>query len=548
VISTVTAPPGYELRPDASQALSPDGSRLAFVAADARGATSIWVRALDQLDATRVDGTDGAAGPFWSPDGQSLGFFAQGKLQVLNLRTGTRQALCPTSRPGGATWTSRGVIVYSPEFLSVPLYRVSAAGGPCTQLTHYRPGDFDHRRPSALPDGRRVLFSSFRSNVALAVDVETGAVTEVRKPGNEAQFAPPHWMLFRDPGNTSGQAGPLYAQRLDMETLTPVGEAQVILDRTYGIGAYFRFSATERALVAVRPSNRLWSLLWVDRRSSVVDSVIAPLDAGPVVTAANVDVSHDGRSIAFGGIGLWIHSRDRNAVTRVRVETAPGQAILDPTWSPGDSLIAFSTALKGPVMLRLHHLRSGATDSLFSLGRRTIRQTAFSPDGSRIAFQVSAGGTATVAHDEIWFYTLATHRAEAAFEAAGNLSAPRWSPDGRWMAYVSDETGVPEVYLRRLGNEGVATLVSNAGGEVPLWHPDGTELYYRAPDGAIMGVSVTLADAAVLSKPRVVVGSPPFNQVRRELSITRDGSQFIGFGRGEPPVFTLMMDWAGKMK
>ena len=545
VMATLGAPPGYELRPDASQAISPDGTRLVFVAADARGVTSLWVRKFEELEATRVDGTEGGAGPFWSPDGQSLGFFASGQLRVLDLRTGTRRNLCPVSRPGGGTWTSSGVIVYSPDFLGVPLHRVRDTGGECRQLTRYRPGDVDHRRPSALPGGRHVLFSSYRANVALAADVETGALTEVRMPGNEAQFAPPHWLLFRDPGGTSSQSGPLYAQRLDLTTLKPTGDARVVLDRTLGIGAFFRFSASERALVAVRPTPRPWSLLWVDRTSTVVDSVIAPQDGGPVVSAANFDVSNDGRSIAFGGIGLWIHSRDRSALTRIRAESMPGQAVLDPAWSPGDSLLAFATALRGPIMLRLHHLRSGTTDSLASLGRRTIRSPVWAPDGRRIAMMVSAGDSAE--RDEIWIYTLATRRASRAFGAPGNVSIPRWSPDGAWMAYVSDESGAPEVYVRRVEGGEAGVLVSTAGGDAPRWHPKGRELYYRAPDGSIMGVEVATGSTVALSKPRVVVANPPFSQTVRSIAMSPAGDQFIAFGRGEPPVFTLMIDWAARL-
>jgi serine/threonine-protein kinase len=545
VVATLGAPAGYELRPEASHALSPDGARLAFVASDARGAMAIWVRPLDELTASRVEGTEGGAAPFWSPDGNSLGFFAGGELRVIDLRNGVRRTLCPAPRPAGGAWTSTGVIVYSPDFFNAPLSKVEASGGRCSQLTKFRAGDFDHRRPSALPDGRHVLFSSFRNNAGLAADVSTGDVTEVRVPGNEAQFVPPHWLLYRDPSGTYGQTGPIFAQQLDMRTLKPQGESRVVLDRTQGSGAYFRFSATERALVAVRPSSRPPSLLWVDRQSTITDSVVAPVDAGPLVNSSNVDVSHDGRSIAFGGLGLWVHWRDRNVSTRLDAQTAPRQGILDPAWSPGDSMIAYATVFAGPIMLRVYNLRSGRSDSLASFRRRTIRLPDWSPDGSRILFQVSAGESAT--REEIWTYDFATRRVERAFESPGNAMSARWSPDGRLLAYVSDESGAPEVYVRRIGDR-ASTPVSTAGGDAPRWRADGRELFYRAPDGTIMSVAMALGDAASPSKPRVAVANPPFSTAAHSLSVTSDATRFVAYGRGEPAVFTLILDWTARMK
>ena len=545
MIATLTAPTDHELRTDGSFALSADGARLAFAAADARGATAIWIRPLDEITATRVDGTEGGTGPFWSPDGSSLGFFSGGQLRVADLRSGTRRTLCPALRPGGGTWSSSGIIVYGPDFIAQPLFKVAAAGGACTQLTRYRPGDFDHRRPTALPDGRRVLFSSFRANVAFVADIATGEVTEVRRPGNEAQFAPPHWLLFRDPSGPHGQTGPIFAQRLDMKSLQPVGDPRIVIDRTIGLGALYRYSATSRALVAVRPITKPLALLSVNRQSSVVDSLIVPSGAGPLVSSANLGISRDEKSIAFGGLGMWLHARDRNVVTRVPVETEPGQGILDPAWSPGDSLIAYATVFRGPLMLRVYHVATGRSDSLFSPGRRNVRAPDWSPDGGRIAFVFAAGDT--LPHDEIWMYSMAERRATRLFGGRGNLSSPRWSPDNRWMSYVSDASGAPEVYVRRVDGTGVEVPVSTTGGNFPRWRGDGRELYYRAPDGAVMAVSVQLGDAAVLSKPRVVVSSPPFNTTARDVAVASDGGLFIGYGREEPPVFTLMLDWAARL-
>jgi Tol biopolymer transport system component len=196
-------------------------------------------------------------------------------------------------------------------------------------------------------------------------------------------------------------------------------------------------------------------------------------------------------------------------------------------------------------MLRVYHVGTGRSDSLFSPGRRNVRAPDWSPDGGRIAFVFAAGDTVPL--DEIWTYSMADRRATRLFDGRGNLSAPRWSPDGRWLSYVSDVSGAPEVYVRRVDGTGVEVPVSTTGGNFPRWRGDGRELYYRAPDGAIMAVSVELGGTAVLGKPRVVVASPPFNTITRAMDVSRDGGQFIAYGREEPAVFTILLDWAARL-
>lgn len=546
LVAALTAPAGQELRPEGGLSLSPDGSQLAFVAADRSGAMAVWVRALDSLTASRIDGTTGGSGPFWSPDGGSLGYFAGGQLRVVDLHTGTHRALCPASRPGGGTWTRGGVIAYSPDFLSVPLFKVPAAGGPCTQLTRFRPGESVHRRPSALPDGRHILFSSGRTGATsiLAVDIATGAITDVRRSGGDPQFAAPDWVLFRE--GATGPTGPLLAQRLELGALRPIGESRVLLEHVVGVRTLPSYAASANALVALQMNSGEQSLVWVNRQSAVVDSVRAP--TGPVAYfgAASGALAHDDRRIAFAAAGaLWLYDRNRKVATRAHAATIPGQGILEPSWDPGDSLIAYRTLFSGPLILGLYHVATDTSDSLFSSGTRNLRGPAWSPDGRRIAFQLSAGDT--VPKDEIWIYSLPERRAARVWNAPGNLSSPRWSADGRWLAYVSDETGAPEVYIRAVSGSGLAVRVSTAGGEFPVWRADGRELYYRASDGSIMGVGVKLSPTIVLSPPSVALAAPPFSRMVRSFEVTADGQRFVGFGREDPLLFTLVLDWAARL-
>jgi serine/threonine protein kinase len=543
VIALLTAPPGQELRADGGFALSPDGARLAFVASDQSGATALWIRPLDSLGAVRVEGTDGGSAPFWSPDGASLGYFAGGQLRVAELRGGARRALCPAPRPGGGTWTTRGVIVYAPDFLAAPLYRVASSGGECAPLMPLTPGEFERRAfPSALPDGRHVLFTLGRGTSGAAtfvLDLESGAQSEVRRPALDAQFAPPHWILYRE-----GTAHPLFAQRLDLATMKPAGEARALFERVSSYRAVPSFTASERAVVALQPASGAQSLVWVDARSAIVDSVSAPVEIGTLFGGVGASMSSDGRRIALGGQSLWLHDRDRNVTTRVRAEAMAGQGILDPAWGPGDSLIAYSTIFRGPLMLRVYRVATGTSDSLFAIGQRNLRTPDWSPDGKRIAFQLSAGDTAQF--DQIWIYSMPERRAYRAWETSANLASPRWSPDGRWLAYVSEESGAPAVYVRALTG-GAAVRVSPAGGDLPQWSSDGRELYYRAPNGAIMGVGVALGDQVSLTRPRVVVADPPFSRAIRGFEVTADGQQFVALGRGDPQALTLLLDWSARL-
>ena len=541
VAAAITAPAGVEpshafgANFGVNFALSPDGAQLAFVASDPAGRLGVWIRPLASLLATRVDGTDGASGPFWSPDGTSLGFFAGGELKTLDLERGTVRSLCPVSWAGGAAWTAAGVIVYSPNFMG-PLYKVDAVGGACTVLTRVRAEEYGHRNPTVLPDRNRVLFSSTRGDVANVVDVATGAFTEVRRATRDARFAAPDWLLFVVEEN-----GPLYAQRLDLKKYEPVGEPRKLLDRVLTITGVASYTAAPGALVAQEPrlATEALKILWVDRQSVVIDSAVAPEGVRRMALA------HNGRRVALAGTGLWLYDRDRRVATRVRATTLPAQWVNEATWDPGDSLIAYTVARAGPLGLRLYHLATDASDLLFSSGRRVVGEPHWSPDGQRIAFTLYAGEGGRT--HEIWIYSFDTHSASRAWESAANTSGARWAPDGRWLAYTSDETGAPEVYVRPAAGPGASTRISTAGGQFPRWRRDARELYYQRADGSVMAVDVDLARGPRLGAPRVVLAAAPFARTDRGIEVTADGQTFVSFGRGAAPVFTLLLDWAARL-
>ena len=519
-------------------ALTPDGTRLAFVARDAAGRAALWVRPLDSLAARAIDGTDGASRPFWSSDGTALGFFAAGQLQTVDLRRGgPARTLCPVSRPSGGTWTAGGVIVYSPDFLG-PLYTVSAvtpAGGAaptCVPLTRVRAGEFGHRAPSALPDGRHVLFSS-EPAAALVVDIITGAITELRRGAADARFVAPHWLFFM-----GSESGPLFTQRLDLGRVRVAGTAQRVLDRVASIRGTASYSATADVLVTLDPALPAVAprLMWLDRQGVVVDSGAAP------DSVRRLALSHNGRWLALWGPKLSLYDRDRRVATRAHALASPEQAVTDAAWGPGDSLIAYGTARAGPVALRVYHVTTDVSDSVFSAGRRLVGAPDWSPDGRQIAFTLGPGPNAPT--QEIWIYARDARRATRAWATSANLGTPRWSPDGRWLAFTSDETGATEVYVRPVVGPGAAIRVSPAGGQVPAWQADGRTLFYQRYDGAVVAVGVTLGATTVqVTAPRVVLAGAPFARVDGGVAVAPDGQRFVGFAAATAPAFTLVLGW-----
>ena len=534
VVASIAAPPGHELLGAHDAAFSPDGRQLAFVAIDGQGRAAIWLRALDSSRAVRIDRTDGATWPFWSPDGKSIGYFADRQLRVIEVRGGAPRALCPSTYPSGGTWTKDGIIVYSPVLFG-PLYRVPAAGGACTALTALRPSEFDHRRPSALPDGR-IMFSSFRRNAVLVGDATTGKFTEIRRPGRDAQFVAPNWMLFRDDAES-----PVYAQRFDLRTFQLIGEPQIVVPAVATRpDAWGRFAVSPRAIVySEAPSSGTSRMVMVDRRSMIIDSIPVPGDA------FSFDVSHDGRQIAFGGTGIWLYDRVRRVAKRLKAEQVPNQGTIDPTWSPGDSLLVYRTAYAGDITLRLYHVATDRSDSLYATGRRAPMHIAWSPDGRTIGVTVRSDQVGT--YEEAWMYSLGDGRVWKPFEAAGNLQWASWSPDGRWLAYQSDESGATEIYVRSASGHAAPIPVSTAGGECPRWRQDGRSLFYRAPDGAIMEVAVAAGRTIELSRPIVAVVGAPFASANRSFAVIDNGQHFLAFARGDAPVLTLSLDWQQKL-
>jgi Tol biopolymer transport system component len=546
----------------ASFALSPDGRQVVFVASDDK-ASRLWVRSLATTTAQPLAGTEGATFPFWSPDGKSLGFFAGGSLRRRDLDGGEARILAPATNGNGGTWNTDNVIVFAPSS-TVALMRVPANGGPVTAATTLGPQQFGHVHPQFLPDGRRLLFLCSgsadvagiylggldgRPSVKLSSDISSGL------------YLPPGWLLW-------ARAGSLTAQRLDVERAALTGEPVTLTDgiRSDFVGTRIPVSVAATGLVAYRTTGGgERQLTWFDRSGAPRGVVGAP-DSSIIQPR----VSPDGRRVAVartvqGNQDIWLIDGARES--RLTFDPSPDRF---PEWSPDGTRIVYQAIARGNGDL-YQKLTSGAgQEEPFLTTGHLLTPSSWSRDG-RFLLHLSID---PATNSDLW--VLPTTGSPADRKPFVFLKTPFreaygvFSPDGRWVAYHSNETGRPEVYVRpfvppsRDGSVSAAVepsagatvagagqwQVSTAGGILPLWSADGKELYYIDPDGAMMAAPIKVSVATVepgapvrLFMTRIFGGGADI-QSGRQYDVTADGRFLIATLLNEAAVpITLLQNW-----
>ncbi len=545
-------------------ALSPDGRRLAFVARDASGNNLLWIRPLDSLSPLPLSGTENSSFPFWSPDSHFIGFFADGKLKKIDASGGPPQTLCDAAVGRGGTWNREGVILFAPV-AGNPLYRVSAGGGaptPATRLDPARDED-DHRWPFFLPDGRHFVYmvTSFRSGGQKeSIGIYAGSLDSkeekfLLRANSSVAYAPSfakasegYLLFFRD--------GSLLAQPFDAAGLrisgdpTPVAEQIQYFPQTYQV----LFSASENGLLIYQPRSALVGsrLAWFDRSGKEIGSLGAP--GNP----ANPRISPDGKRVALditdsktGNTDVWIYESSRGTATRFTFD--PSEEI-NPIWAPDASRIVFASNL-GARTFELYQkdsIGSGSQELLFKSAEGML-PADWSLDGLFILYR--GWDTKT---NEISLKVLPVtgdRKPMSVVNTKGERTAGQFSPDGRWVAYCSNESGRREVVVAPFPGPGGRWQVSTAGGSEPRWRRDGRELFYLAPDGKLMAVEVKRG-------PTFEVGEaiPLFQTRRRELvsfgdlfsyDVSADGQRFListDVGEATPSPVTVVLNWTAELK
>ena len=285
--------------------------------------------------------------------------------------------------------------------------------------------------------------------------------------------------------------------------------------------------------------NNSQRLAWFDRRGQEQEAVPTPFD---IWTAA---LSRDGRRLALGGFGMAIHEIDRGVGTRIPAEKAPGlqQVTMNPAWSPDGSLLAYATEAEGGNAIRLFRFAAGTSEELFRAEPKTVDWPDWLPDGGSIVFVLRGEGAA---RSEVVVAALSDRHTRSLFTLPREVSFLRVSPDGRLIAYVSDETGTPEVYVRPLPGPGAVVRVSAAGGTSPLWRADGKALFFAARNREIMEVDVRPEPVLVLSPPRVAVRAiPGYEQI---WAVTPNGDRFLRIKSDVFEGFTLVIGWPSRLE
>jgi serine/threonine protein kinase/Tol biopolymer transport system component len=468
-----------------SFALSPDGRQLAFVANGEKG-SQLWVRALDQVSAQPLAGTDGASYPFWAPNSRAIGFFADTKLKRIDLAGGAPQVLGDAPQGRGGTWNRDGIIVFTPSAAS-GLMRVMATGGSTpVAVTRPTPGQ-NHRWPQFLPDGRRVLFLVMfgepQAHGVYLASLDGGDPARVTPGETAAAYAPPGYLL-------RVLQGVLVAQRFDAshETVAsesiPVAQAVAVDDGTF----HSAFSVSGGVLAHRAGGASRRQLVWVDRRGKVLGAIGPPDENAP----ANVSLAPGGQTVAVnrgvqGNMDVWVMDVGRGVESRFTFDTSVD---FKSVWSPDGSQVIFQSNRNGAYDL-FQKPASGATNEQSLLvSPQDKLPLDWSPDGRLVLYSTQDPKTGS----DLWALSLTGERKPfPVVQTSFDEIEGQFSPDGRWIVYASNESGRYEIYLRPFPDSGGKWQVSTLGGIQPRWRRDGRELFYVAPDNRLMAVPIRAA-------------------------------------------------------
>jgi Tol biopolymer transport system component len=468
-------------------ALSPDGRWLAYVLGPEKGLSSLWLHSFATGTARPLPGTEDADEPFWSPDGRFLAFFAGGELRKVDLASGIVQSLCASPDPRGGTWGPGGEILFGTT-VSSGLRRVRAGGGPVEVVTtvDVGHGEQSHRFPCFLPDGRHYVFSILGDQEATGLYFADAGATGYRKVSPEfsrAVFDARGYLIFL-------RSGTLFAQRFDAGRGALEGDPSPVAAQRVGADVGFEgwFTAGPGVL-AYRPSaHQSRRLVWVDRAGRVVGEVTSPGAYGEPV------LSRDGGKVATlvegpdrTRIDLWVfetsgHDRGQRLPLDARL-------VFMPVWSPDGRWIAYKPrggGVSGGTLAR-RAVSGAAREEVLISGVPERVPCDWSPDGRTLLFEQYSESNGA----DLWALDVEPpHAARPVLQGRGDQAHASFSPDGRLLAYTSDEAGQPQIFVETYPPSGARWQITTGGGDQASWRADGGEIYYVGVDRVLYAVPV----------------------------------------------------------
>ena len=522
--------------------ISPDGSRVVFLATNTNGKRLLWLRPLDSAEAKPLEGTDDASSPFWSPDSRFIGYFSNKKLLKINASGGQPLTLCDAPEDRGGTWNPDGIILIAgPQ----GLYRVPAQGGTPVLATKTQAKEEAHRWPYFLPDGRHFVFladAAMKEDHHIRIGSLDSQETEILFNAiSRLEYAAGYLMYVNQ--------GALVAHAFDATSLKVSGEPKVIAPSVLEVGQNheFDFSVSETGALAYQAGSPNSQLTWFDRNGKNLGSVGEPRNYLGAV------LSPDGKSVATalgdadGRVAdIWIVDLTRdNFITRLTFEPS-GEG--DPVWSPDAKRIVFTSNRSHGSQINLYQKpASGAgNDELLLSSDSAKYPTSWSRDGQFILFE-----NWPQSHGEMWLLSLADNQTKPLFESNSyDQYQGQISPDGRYVAYTSNESGKPEVYVQPFAINGEKWRISSESGGLPLWRSDGKELYYLTFEGKLMAVDISESPKFHSDVPhQLLQANMKVASNGLNYGATSDGQRFLinVITQNNNPM-TIVLNWTAALK
>jgi Tol biopolymer transport system component len=516
-------------------ALSPDGEGIVFVASG-DGPQRLWLRTFDNTEARPIAGTEGADFPFWAPDGRSIGFAANGKLQRIDVAGGPTQILADAPAFRGATWNVDGVILFAPASAG-PLLRIAASGGAPVAVTKVGPPQVSsHRFPQFLPDGQHFLF--YALGAAETAGVYWGSLngSEPKRltTADTAALYLAEADIRRKDAIVFMRQRALLAQPFDTDRGELSGDTTLVAGSVdsiqgYSVGA-FSVSANGRLAYRSAGDGRT-QLSWYDRTGKILGSAGGP-DSNTLHTP---ELSADGRQLAAfrsdrNNAGIWLMDLSRGDMSRLSFD--PDSSF--PVWSPDGKYIAFDSTRKGAVNLYVKASNGSGAEELLLDTPNNKRVQDWSRDGRLLLYEENGAKTSW----DLWALPLNGAKVNSSdpkpvpvATTASEEMQGQLSPDGHWVAYRTNESGRPEIVVQAFPNPTGKWQVSANGGGQPRWRADGRELYFIAPDGNMMAAPITVVgETLTAGTPTALFQtylSATSNLVRAIYAVARDGRFLI---------------------